>query len=139
MALSALDDKATPPDEKLVDKVLGRSATAWRLLIRTLQEDVGAVTREWAFAGAAYGWSMRLVHQQRRLVYLTPCRGSFLAAVVLGEKAVRIAESSGLAAATIAALDAAPRYAEGRGVRLRVRTRSHVEQVRLLVRAKLAR
>jgi hypothetical protein len=46
---------------------------------------------------------------------MTPQKGRFLASFALGEKAVLAARAAGLPAALLAAVDAAPRYAEGRG------------------------
>jgi hypothetical protein len=86
------------------------------------------------------GWSMRLVHQGRILVYLTPQAGQALVSVVLGEKAIARAEAAGhLSASTREVIDAAPRYAEGRGVRIPMATPDDLSVASELVRIKAGR
>ena len=93
---------------------------------------------EWNFSGKAYGWSFRLKQKKRTLVYMTPCRGYFLASFALGEKACLAAHAAGLPAPVLAIIDGAPKYAEGRGVRIPVRSRRDVDNVECLVAIKAA-
>jgi hypothetical protein len=138
MALSAFDDRSAAPDAAAIAAVLGRSAALWANVKESLGAEFGTLIEEWTFAGKAYGWSLRLKRQKRAIVYLTPRAKHFLASFALGEKACRAAESAGLAPATLALIEAAPRYPEGRGVRIEVRTRADVEQVVRLARVKMA-
>jgi hypothetical protein len=55
---------------------------------------------------------------------MTPCDGFFLASFVLGERAVQAAHAQGLPTVLLAQIDAAKKYAEGRGVRVEVRTQA---------------
>jgi hypothetical protein len=71
-------------------------------------------------------------------LYLTPCRDYFLASLALGEKACRAAHESAVAPALLAIIEAAPRYPEGRGVRIEVKRRQDVRQVLQLVALKAA-
>jgi hypothetical protein len=138
MALSAFDDKAHPPTPAAVRRVLGRAAGAWERIVAVIGEDHAPVVETWAHPGAKYGWSMRLVRGERIVVYLTPQAGCVLVGLTLGEKAVRAAREAGLPAAVMALVDAAPRYPEGRGVRLEVRSLRDVAAVRKLAAAKMA-
>ena len=138
MALSAFDDKATPPGERALADMLGRTHALWASLQVDLQRAYGPLIEEWNFSGAAYGWSFRLKQKKRALVYMTPCRAHFLASFVLGDKACRSAQAAGLPAAVLALIEAAPRYAEGRGVRVPVRTRKDLASVRSLAAIKAA-
>ncbi len=72
------------------------------------------------------------------VLYMTPGRGSFLASFALGEKAVRAAHASGLPRPVLDVVDAARVYAEGRGVRLEVRTADDVVNVEALAAVKMA-
>jgi hypothetical protein len=103
-----------------------------------LQAAYGPLIEEWAFSGKAYGWSFRLKQSKRTIVYMTPCRGHFLASFALGEKACRAAHAAGLAAPVLAAIDGGPKYPEGRGVRIPVRTRRDLEGVESLAAIKAA-
>ena len=67
------------------------------------------------------GWSLRILHKDRVIVYLTPQQDQFLVSLALGEKAVAAARAANLSAPILSIIDDAPRYAEGRGVRIPVR------------------
>ena len=138
MALSAFDDKNSPPDAAAVAAVLGRTASLWTRLKDGLGAEFEGLAEEWTFAGKAYGWSLRLKRKKRAIVYLTPHQRHFVASFALGEKACRAARAAGLNASTLAVLDTAPRYVEGRAVRIPVRRGVDVEQVIRLARVKMA-
>ena len=139
MALSAFDDKASPPGDRALERMLGRTSRLWARMKNDLQAAHGPLIEEWNFSGKAYGWSFRLKEKKRTIVYMTPCRAHFLASFVLGEKACRAAHSAGLAASVLAVIDDAPRYAEGRGVRIPVRRRRDLDTVASLAEIKVAR
>jgi hypothetical protein len=62
-----------------------------------------------------------------------------LLGVVLGEKAAQIAHDSGLPEPVLALIDDAPRYGEGRGIRLAVSTGEDLATARTLAAPKRAR
>jgi hypothetical protein len=138
VALSAFDDKAHPPTGKTLQDTLGRTGALWILLTENLQASHGPLAEEWNFSGKAYGWSFRLKRKKRTIVYMTPCSGYFLASFALGEKACLAARTVGLPAAWLTTIDEAPRYAEGRGVRIPVRRRSDVTNIEKLAAVKAA-
>ena len=138
MALSAFDDKASPPGTRELDEVLGAASGLWTRLKADLQSAHGPLVEEWSFSGKAYGWSFRLKQGKRAIVYMTPCRRFFLASFALGEKAWRAAHGLGLPESILAILDAAPEYPEGRGVRIPVRRVSDVKCVERLAAIKVA-
>lgn len=138
MALSAFDDKSTVPDAAAIALTLGRTAALWTSLRQSLGAEFPNVTEEWTFAGKAYGWSLRLKSKKRAIVYLTPCEKHFRASFALGEKACLAAQSAGLAPNVLALIEAAPRYPEGRAVRIPVRKRADVDQVLRVARVKMA-
>jgi hypothetical protein len=89
----------------------------------------------WGYSSQSTGWGLRLKDGDRVILYLTPRRGEFLASLALGEKAVRSA--SDMPRGLRRLLDAAPRYAEGRGVRIVVRKASDARWIPELVALKL--
>jgi len=123
MALSAFDNKSQRPKPGEVNAVLGKTAKLWQQLIGCLSENYAPITEEWNFAGARFGWSLRLKHRDRIIFYLIPQAGRFLVGVVLGEKAARAAHERRLSVSVLKLIDAAPRYAEGRGIRFTVTTK----------------
>jgi hypothetical protein len=118
---------------------LGPSGDLWFALIEHLSAQAHPICEEWAFAGAQYGWSLRLVHKKRRIVYLIPQTAGFLVGVVLGDKAVAAANASSLPKPVLEEINGAKRYAEGRGIRLRVKSPRDLAAVKTLVTLKLAR
>ncbi len=138
MALSAFDDKSSVPDADAIVRTLGRTAALWTTLKESLAAEFDHLAEEWTFAGKAYGWSLRLKQKKRAIVYLTPCEQHFRASFALGGKACAAAQSAGLSRETLALIEAAPRYVEGRAVRIPVRTRADVDQVVRVARVKMA-
>ena len=137
MGLSAFDEKSHCPDPTEIKDVLARSAGLWDQLIAHVAREFGPITEQWSFAAAKYGWSLRLRQKERVVVYMTPQAGGFLAGVVLGEKAASAAYESGLSDAVLSLINGAPRYAEGRGIRLRVATKGDLRVVQQLLELKM--
>jgi hypothetical protein len=69
---------------------------------------------------------------------MVPCRGYFVAAFALGEQACAAARKSALPTAVLEIIDSAPRYPEGRGVRLEIRSRKDLAHVEELAAIKMA-
>ena len=88
MALSVFEDRSTEPSQVALREVLGRSYAYWEALTIHLAERYPPLDQAWGFAGAKWGWSLRLRQKKRTVLYLTPRRKSFLAGFALGEKAV---------------------------------------------------
>jgi hypothetical protein len=138
MALSVFEDKSHRPTAAELAAALGRAAPHWRALATRLARAHGPLDEEWHHAGARYGWSMRLKQGKRIVVYCSPGRGCFTVGIVLGRKAVRAARESDLPPAILEAIEAAREYAEGRGVRLAVRTKADLEAILTLAGFKMA-
>jgi hypothetical protein len=137
MALSAFDDKSSPPSDDALREVLGKAHDAWQALFEELTATLG-LRPEWGYTSTSSGWSLRIKRETRVIFYLTPSRGAFLASTALGEKAVRAAHELPLPDRFLAVVDAAPKYAEGRGVRLEIRNRRDVKPLIALAGIKLA-
>ncbi len=92
---------------------------------------------EWNSSGSKYGWSLRLQLKKRNIVYLGPRTGSFMAAFVLGDKAVAVARKSELPAYVLNMIAEAKRYAEGTPVRIEVSKPEDLELVKILAKIKV--
>jgi hypothetical protein len=121
MALSAFDDKAKKPSKSSLRTTLGRTSTHWDNLVAFIASEYAPLDETRNFAGAAWGWSLRLKQKKRTVLYMTPCRGHFLVGFALGEKAVKAAQDIGLPKDVLSLIDEAKKYAEGRAVRLEIR------------------
>jgi hypothetical protein len=92
----------------------------------------------WNFAGANWGWSLRLRRKKRTILYMTPCQKYFLVGFVLGEKAVRAIRDSNLPDPVLAAIDKAKKYPEGRAVRIEIRSKKDLQIANELAAIKMA-
>lgn len=137
MALSAFDDKSREPTERQLREALGKSHAVWTALIAAVGKHVRPLSPVWGFATKSTGWGIRLRHGDRVILYMTPQKGRFLVSFALGEKAVAAARAAKLPAAILEAIDAAPRYAEGRGVRIEVSKRDPIPALAALARIKV--
>jgi hypothetical protein len=136
MALSEFTDKSKQPDDTALRGALGKSHAAWTRLIELVEARIGPVAQVWGFTSASTGWGLRLKRGDRIIVYMTPRSGSFLVSLALGEKAAQAALASALPAPVLAAIEKAPRYAEGRGVRMEVRLVREAAPLALLAQIK---
>lgn len=126
----------TPTLEEL-DSVLGPTAAVWHELVEWM-ETHGAPEEEWKSSGAKYGWSLRLKQKKRNIIYLSPCKGCMRIAFILGDRAVAAARQAHLPKRVLDALEEAPRYPEGTGLRLMVRNERDLPAIEKLAQIKMA-
>ncbi len=138
MALSAFDDRSRPPRDDELEATLGATFALWSELQRVMAATFTPLSLEWGFSSKVTGWGARLRQNKRVILYLIPCKDHFLASFALGEKAVRAAHESDLPPAILQAIDGARKYAEGRGVRLEVRSSADLPAVAQLAAIKMA-
>lgn len=124
----AFHNPSARPSEPDLAAALGPAGALWRRFIHDLPRACGPITNEWSFS-KAFGWTLRLKQPARVVVYLTPGDFSFLASFALGEKACKAIHQAEIPPEILAIIDAAPKYAEGRGVRIPVRTNTDVEAI----------
>ncbi len=138
MALSALDDKARVPTASDLKAVLGSAMKLWDELHDALAGKYAPLTDTWGFSGKKWGWSLALKQKKCTIVYLTPSETFFYAGFALGEKAVAVARESGLPPAVLSIIEEAPKYAEGRGVRLEIHIAEDVSHALIVAAAKMS-
>ena len=138
MALSAFHDKSTTPSDTDLSLVLGRTKTHWDNLITHIASEYPPLESTWGYAGAKWGWSLRLKQKKRTVLYMTPCRKHFLVGFALGEKAVKAAQNVPLPDEVLTIIDEAPRYAEGRGVRIEIRNKTGLGYAKQVADVKMA-
>lgn len=137
MALSFFDDKSVPPSDGALQTALGATTGLWGELIRRIALRFPPLEEVWGYSSKSSGWGLRLKHRERTVLYMTPCKDYFLASFALGEKAVKAAQDSRLPRAVLNVIDRAPRYAEGRGVRLEIRKTRDLAAVETIAVAKM--
>lgn len=137
MEANAFIGKSKRPTADELLFVLGPSKKLWDQLVSELADDLGADTQEWNSYSPKAGWSLRVKHKKRTIVWLAPCSGCFRAAFILGDKAMKAARQSKLPEQVLKALDEAPRYPEGTGVRLVVKAAKDLAAIHELAAVKL--
>jgi hypothetical protein len=137
MALSAFDDKSKKPSAGDLERMLGRTSAHWNNLKTHIAAEYAPLDDTWNFAGAKWGWSLRLKQKKRTVLYMTPRKGHFLVGFVLGERAVKATHDSDLPDAILAVIDEAKKYAEGRGVRIEIRNKRDLEITKKLAAIKM--
>ena len=116
---SALDDKASEPDDDALVATLGGTKPHWDALMR-LVEAVDGVTVAWKFYGKKYGWQVKALRKKKALLYLIPHAGSFLAGMGVSDSALVALRASDLPLELVAAITEAPRFPEGHPARIEV-------------------
>ena len=137
MALSIFDDKTKFPSESDLESTLAESYKCWKAIIEFVFQNYSKTEAVWSFSGVKYGWSLRLKDKKRAVVYLIPCEGFFKLGIVFGEKATADCRKSDLSGIIMEQIEAAPVYAEGRGIRIDFKDLSYIEDIKKLILIKL--
>ena len=122
-----------PPTTREITTLLGESYAAFR----ALTERGSAVTREWKRYSSKSPWVLKVSQGERTLFYARPMVGTFEATVVLGGRATTAALGGRVSKKLHPAIRAARAYAEGRPVRVVVKSLADVEGVEQLLAVKL--
>lgn len=130
-------DKGKKPAEAELKKALGKTFPYWKTLEEFTLKTESEAKGGWHFSGAKYGWSFRITDKKRVIIYLLPRDGFFKAAFVFGSKAYEEVISSVVSEEIKNELKAAKSYAEGREIRLEVRSKAVVNDLKTLIKIKI--
>ena len=122
MAYSAFDDRDLQPQDSDLAETLGDSQDLWDELKSQMEQQFQSLSVNWGYSGKKWGWSLRLKQRARTVLYMTPRSGHFVVGFALGQKAVDAAHESDLPGSTLDMIDDSQKYAEGRAVRVEVRS-----------------
>jgi len=137
MSANVFVDKLAKPDDQALVRALGKTYPLWVEIEKHVATAHGESTEEWKYYGPKSGWTLKTLHKKRNLFFFTACHGYFRIAFVFGDRAVAQILISDLPKATIEEVKNAKKYAEGRGVRVEVKTRRDVESVKKLIAIKV--
>lgn len=138
MAFSILGDKTVEPTDEQLFEVLGNAFPLWEQIIRYVDEKHGLSEAVWRFTGEKWGWNLRVIRKKRNILYFTPQQEYFINGFVFGGKAILAAEESDLPLYIMDTIHNAPKYAEGTGFRVEVRTREDAAVIQKLIDIKIA-
>src|SRR6185369_9227903 len=115
---------------------LGRAKPVWDQLQTDMAEAGGVDRHEWKCHSPKWGWSLRLLRKKRTILWLSPSTGYFQVAFILGDKAMQATRSARLPKRIVALLSKAPKYPEGTGVRIDVRSARDLPALKILAAIK---
>lgn len=128
------------PTDAELSAALGDSGRGlWDELLAAVVTQHGVMEEEWTSYSKKAGWSMRLRQRKRNILYLSPMTGSsFLVTLILGPKAMDAAREAKWTKAIVKILDEAPKYPEGFGLRIPMKSSKDVPAVVRLAGIKIA-
>jgi hypothetical protein len=135
---SIFSKKSHPPSAKDLKEALGDTLVLWQSVANFTRVSFPLVKEEWNFPGEKYGWSFRMSDKKRVIVYLLPRDKFFKVAFVFGQKAVDKILQSSISQSIKEELLATRIYAEGRGIRIDVKDESLLQDIKELIKIKIA-
>jgi hypothetical protein len=137
MSANVFIDKLAKPDDQALVRALGKTYPLWAEIEKHIATTLGKSVEEWKYYGLKSGWTMKTLYKKRNLFFFTACKGYFRIAFVFGDRAVAEIITSDLPKAMIEEITNAKKYAEGKGLRVDVKTRRDVESVKKLIAIKV--
>lgn len=131
-----LDKSAVPTDEDL-QEVLSGTYKYWRSILDEVSATHGEIIPEWKFYDKKSGWTLKNMVKKRNIFFFKPYKGFFELTFVFGEKAVSMIETGTISKSIITAIHSAKKYAEGRGVTVRVRMKGDLRDIFKLIDIKI--
>ena len=131
-------DKGKKPGEAELKTALSKTFPYWKTLEEVTLKAEPSAKGDWHFSGPKYGWSYRISDKKRVIIYLLPRDKFFKCAFVFGGKAYEAVMASDVSDEIKNELKAAKPYVEGRGIRLEVKSKTIVSDLKMLVKIKVA-
>jgi hypothetical protein len=138
MRINAFIGKSEQPADSDLAAVLGPAKAVWDQLLSELAGEFGVTGREWRCYSPKWGWSLRAKRKTRTIIWLSPSQGCFTVLLILGGKAMQAARESSWPGRILKAMTEAPKYPEGTGLRLQVKTAKDIGVLKKLAEIKLA-
>lgn len=138
MDTSVFSNKEIVPGDRDLVIELKETFQLWNSVRDYVQKMAPDSTEEWKYSGKKFGWSFRINDKKRVIVYLLPRESYFKVAFVFGQKATDAIMDSTIRDSIKEELQSAKVYAEGRGIRINVHDATILEDVRHLIKIKLA-
>jgi len=131
------DDKSRMPEEKELEKIIGKNFKQWKQIDEHVKENIGDTTADWKFYGKNYGWQLKTLLKKRNLFFRIPYQSCFKVVFVFGDRAVKVIEKSGISGDLIETLMNAKKYAEGRGLQIDIKNQKYMDDIKKLIQIKI--
>ncbi len=129
-------DKNKMPDDNAMLLALGDSYQLWQMIKDYVFTKYPQAKELWSCS--KYGWSFRINDKKRAILYLLPRDSFFKVAFVFGQKATDIILKSSVSKEIKEELKSARVYAEGRGIRINIKSDSQINDIKELIDIKIA-
>jgi len=136
--ISIFNNKSKKPESADLKLALGDLYEMWHELRNYVLEKYPSTIEEWNYPGVKYGWSFRMKDKKRAILYFLPRDNYFKVAFVFGQKATNAILDSEIPEDIKNELLSAKVYAEGRGIRIDVKERSVINDIKKLIDIKIA-
>lgn len=136
--ISIFQNKEEKPTEKDLTERLGTTWEFWIQLRNFIIDKYPYRLEEWNYSGKKYGWSFRIKDKKRAIIYFLPRDNYFKVAFVFGQKASEKIIESDITTKIKKEIEQAPKYAEGRGIRIEIKNGILIPDIKKLIEIKLA-
>lgn len=134
MATSIFDNKKTVPTDEDLEDVLKSSLTVWNDLLDYLENEYGALSKEWKFYSKNSGWSYRIASEKRNLLFLLPNIDFFIVTVNMGVKISKIVLDSDISNETKDIIKQTKIYREGISILIKVENKDDLEDIKAILK-----
>jgi hypothetical protein len=139
VTLNAFVGRTAPPANEDLSAALGSTRPLWDLALATLANRFGLGEWEWLSYSPKAGWSVRVRKGKRNILYMSPCRNTFVVSFILGGKAVQAATDGRTPARVLRLIESGTKYPEGLGIRWEIKSAKDLTPIETLTALKLAR
>ena len=130
-------DKSTTPTPHDLKLVLENTYPIWQEIENLVYEQYPDGQPKWNFPGKKYGWNFTIKDKRRALIYFIPQKSSFEVAFVFGQKATDMILENDFDPLIKKKLQEAKKYAEGRGIRIEIKDKTYLQDIKKLITVKL--
>lgn len=131
------NNKLQEPTHEMLSLALGKTKELLDSIFLFIETEFGDFHPEWKYYGTKFGWSLKLFHKKRNVVFVEPEDGYFSLAFAIGEKAFKEIIDSEISDTIKQQLSAAKVYVEGRALRLEIHKKEDLESIWKIIRIKL--
>ncbi|KPL11368.1 MAG: hypothetical protein AMS26_20080 [Bacteroides sp. SM23_62] len=129
--------KDVNPTEELIKANLADNYAQLEEIRKFIDDTFGETLEEWKNYGEKIGWLLKKLYKKRNLFFITVCDGYFNVTFVFGDKAVDSIVDSEISPSLKTALMEARKYAEGRGLSIKVEDDIYLPDIKKLLQIKV--
>jgi hypothetical protein len=139
MAASIFHMKNNEPDDFNLTSAIGSTKIYFDAIAKFIQIEYGEIISQWKFYNQKSGWILKMINQNRNVLFIIPCNRYFKVSFTLGEKAVEKVFEGNFPEVVKQGLLIAKKYAEGRTILIDVQSNEDCLMIQELIRVKLNR